>query len=297
MPVYETMENPDLTRIADEYTSRLNRLYDLRKISVKNFKCVYAHSCCVEESRPLRRGAEAHVGERYGDPIRVVFVSLDTGGGGEKGEPLKKRRNVVQRVRLNRRPNPHMRGTIHTLSAIFDQSPEDPELLKRFAMTNSAKCSGSTRNAVANELYRNCRNHGLAELQALAPQLIVLQGTLARDMLGPLQHLNDAEILSFDLPATENEEVKRYLRRWHGDGLNAIVIKAPHPSAPKYWSRFRKNAMAPVCQVVREKLLPQLAVCAPLVRRDYACASSRNQWFNKITSQFVFAATSEKTCN
>ena len=257
------MEITDLTRIADEYTSRLKRLYELRKISVKRFRCLYAHSCCVEEPRPLRRGAEAHVGERYGDPIRVVFVSLDTGGGGEIGESLNKRRNVVQGVRLNRRPNPHMRGTIHTLSAIFGKRSEDPELLKRFAMTNSAKCSGGTRNAVAVELYRNCRNHGLAELQTLDPQLIVTQGTLARDLLGPLQHLDHTEISIFDLPTTEKQEVQKHLRRWYGAGLNAIVIKAPHPSAPKQWSRFRKNAMAPVCQVVRDNLLPQLAVCGP----------------------------------
>ena len=174
-----------------------------------------------------------------------------------------KRREVVQSVRLDSRPRPkpHMRGTIHTLRQIFGNKP-DHELLNRFAMTNCAKCSGGDRKAVNVELYRNCRNHGLAELQALAPQLIVTQGTLARDMLGPLQHLDDAETSSFNLPAKE-EEVKRHLRRWHGDRLNVIVIKAPHPSAPKQWSRFRKNAMGPVCRVVRENLLPKLAACGP----------------------------------
>ena len=237
---------------AKKYTKRLRSLYDNRSISVTKFNCRYTHSCQKEEHRTLCRGAEAHVGEWYGNPARVVFVSHDTGANGRKfarGESLDVRRKVVQGVRLANRPNPHMRGTILTLQAIFPDTPEC-NLLRKFALTNSAKCSGGSRGAVDDELYRNCRNHGLAELRALDPHLVVTQGVHARDMLGPLQHLDDSKLLSFGLKEDEKDRVSRYLRRWDDDGGNVdvIVIKAPHPSAPGPWTTFKNKALRSVCE-------------------------------------------------
>ena len=244
---------------AEKYTKRLRSLYDNRGISVASFDCKYAHSCQQEESRTLCRGAEAHVGEQYGNPVRVVFVSHDTGADGRvtaRGESIEVRQQVVQGVRLANRPNPHMRGTILTLKAIFPDTLEC-DLLKKFALTNSAKCSGDSRGSVADELHRNCSNHGLAELRALEPHLVVTQGVYSRHMLGPLQYLNDDELSSFGLEEDEQDEVRRYLRRWYDNGGDAgvIVIKAPHPSAPGPWAKFKNKALRPVCEVVRLHLL------------------------------------------
>lgn len=249
---------------ADRFTKRLHSLYSNRGISVAAFDCKYAHSCQAEEHRKLCRGAEAHVGEMYGDPVRIVFVSHDTGADGQespRGECLEVRRNIVQAVQLIDKPNPHMRGTILTLKEVLPDTPEG-DLLKKFALTNSAKCSGDSSGSVHNELYRNCRNHGLAELRELEPHLVVTQGVHSRDMLGPLQYLTNDELSSFDLREGEKDQVRRYLRRWTGDGgdVDVVVIKAPHPSAPGPWHEFRTNALRPVCKVVREQLLPRLIV-------------------------------------
>ena len=61
-----------------------------------------------------------------------------------------------------------MRGTIATLKHLYGCRPES-DLLTRFAMTNSAKCSwkDDDANMVPNKLYKNCREHGLAELKEL----------------------------------------------------------------------------------------------------------------------------------
>ena len=247
---------------AEKYTKRLRCLYDNRGISVATFDCKYAHSCQQEEYRTLCRGAEAHVGELYGNPVRIVFVSHDTGADGRvcaRGESLELRRNAVQLVRLSNGPNPHMRGTLLTLRAIFPSTPER-DLLKKCALTNSAKCSGDSRGAVNIELYNNCRDHGLAELRALDPQLVISQGVRARHMLGPLQYLDENELSSFGLEEQETNEVRKYLRLWdnNGQGVNTIVVKAPHPSAPGPWATFRNKALRPVCDVVRIHLLTNL---------------------------------------
>ena len=69
------------------YVCKLRELYDSRKIGVSRSRITFDcdHFACCEavakaEGRSLCKGAEAHVGEKYGDPIRLVVVSLDTGG-------------------------------------------------------------------------------------------------------------------------------------------------------------------------------------------------------------------------
>ncbi len=162
--VCATIKKSDMTD-AEKYTDRLAKLYCERGISVPQtsgtkFKCQYAHSCCVAQGQEkLCWGAEAHIGERYGDPIRIVFASLDTG--------------------------------------------------------------------------------------------------------------DNAKISSFGLSDDDKKQaVKKYLRRWDNDGINAIVIVSPHPSAPGPWSKFRggdkESALETVCQVIRKKLLPQLDRSFPI---------------------------------
>ena len=174
------MKNPD------GYAYGLKMLYDERRISVDEFSCCHQESCKeASPDRELTTGAEAHVGRRYGDPIRLVIVSLDTGGGASEahGENLEARRCNIEKQRYEN-TNPHMRGTIAVLQSIYG-SGDEGDLLQRFAMINSAKCAGrdKDKSVVPDQLYKNCRDHGLAELGVLDPELIVAQGARARSMI------------------------------------------------------------------------------------------------------------------
>ena len=169
----------------DPYVEKLRELYDRRKIGVSKFACEHL-ACCKAAAKPrcLTKGAEAHVGEKYGKPIRLVVISLDTGGDPkeEYGEALLERRKTIQAETYDC-ANPHMKGTIETLWHLYGRDKSESDLLKRFAMTNSAKCSGkdeSKTSMVPDKLYKNCKEHGLAELKELKPQLIVTQGAKAR---------------------------------------------------------------------------------------------------------------------
>ena len=89
------------------YVDSLRKLYDYRKIGVSKGKETFAcdhFACCSEaaakdKDRSLCKGAEAHVGEKYGNPIRIVFISLDTGGSKRKfGAGLLERREDIKKT-------------------------------------------------------------------------------------------------------------------------------------------------------------------------------------------------------
>ena len=94
------MNNPQM------YVEELRKLYDCRKIGVSKNSPPFA-CCCLESCEAaakgrggLVKGAEAHVGEKYGDPIRIVVISLDTGGGSgeESGADLCQRRKDIKKT-------------------------------------------------------------------------------------------------------------------------------------------------------------------------------------------------------
>ena len=257
-----------------KYVDGLRKLYDDRKIGVSEnsppFSCCHLESCIAAakaKNRDLCKGAEAHVGEKYGDPIRLVVISLDTGGSAEdeKGEDLSARQANVQGVTCNE-ANPHMKGTIQTLRHLYGygQKP-DCDLLKRFAMINSAKCSGKDNSAsmVPDKLYKNCRDHGLAELDILNPQLIVTQGAKARDILKS-QEIDEAEIRKHvpsltwcdaDVGAWICAQSKEYLKCWKNGDRAVLVLQAPHPSARQgQWQLFERTMLPTIAHVVRQWL-------------------------------------------
>ncbi len=216
-------------------------------------------------------GAEAHVGEKYGDPIRIVVISLDTGGSYEErrmGEDLAERREIIQGVTFCN-ANPHMKGTIRTLQRLYGQEPQEPEgdLLQRFAMINSAKCSAGKYNKdasrVPNKLYENCKEHGLAEMAVLDPHLVVAQGSMARDLL-PLQDISEEEIRKH-VPSLMWSDVnvgswictqaKEHLKYWKNGDQSVLVLQAPHPSARQgQWQRFERTMLPTVAHVIRQWL-------------------------------------------
>ncbi len=249
-----------------KYVDRLRKLYDDRKIGVGEnsppFSCCHLVSCiAAAKDRDLCLGAEAHVGEKYGDPIRLVVVSMDTGRGAEieKGEHLLQRRANIQGV-IHNEANPHMKGTIQTLRHLYGygQKP-DCDLLQRFAMINSAKCSGKDddTSSMPWKLYKNCWDHGLAELNILNPQLIVTQGAKARDLLKP-QEIDEAEIRKH-IPSLKwgNADVgarsKEYLKCWKNGDRAVLVLQGPHPSARRgQWQLFERTILPTIAHVVRQ---------------------------------------------
>lgn len=260
-----------------KYANRLRRLYDDRKIGVSEksprFACRHLKSCRAaarKKNRDLCLGAEAHVGSKYGTPIRLVVVSLDTGGGPQerKGEDLAARRSRVQRV-ISSKTNPHMKGTLQILKHLYGVHEEEREgeVLRRFAMINSAKCSGrdDDPSKVPDELYENCREHGLAELSALDPQLIVTQGAKARDML-ELQDISEAEMGEHvptsrlmwgdaDVGGWICTQACEHLKYWDNEGQRVLVLQAPHPSARQgQWQRFHRTMLPTIAHVVRQWL-------------------------------------------
>ncbi len=154
-------------KIHDRYSRELKRLYKCRRISVEDFACCHLECCKKAAGRALTMGAEAHVGNSYGDPIRLVFISLDTGGGQSqaRGEDLEKRRLNIECQKYEK-TNRHMKGTIDVLRSIFGACQEEL-LLPRFAMINSATCAGKDRDKsiVPTQLYRNCQEHGISGTQ------------------------------------------------------------------------------------------------------------------------------------
>ncbi len=260
------------------YVESLRRLYDDRKIGVSEnslpFDCRHLECCkaVVKEAkdRCLRMGAEAHVGEKYGDPIRLVVISLDTGGSYEErkmGEDLPERREIIQGVTFCN-ANPHMKGTISTLQRLYGREPQGPEgdLMQRFAMINSAKCSAGKDNdasRVPDKLYENCKEHGLAEMAVLDPQLVVVQGSMARDLL-PLQDISEEEIRKHvpslmwddvDVGSWICTQVKERLKYWKNGDQPVLVLQAPHPSARQgQWQRFERTMLPTVAHVIRQWL-------------------------------------------
>ena len=251
----------------DPYVDSLRTLYDCRKIGVSKenitFDCCHLESCkAAAGPRDLCKGAEAHVGEKYGDPIRLVVISLDTGGSEKEfGEDLLEHRKTIQAVTYDC-ANSHMKGTIKTLWHLYGCRPES-DLLKRFAMTNSAKCAGRDNDAsmVPSKLYENCRKHGLAELEKLNPQLVVTQGAKARDLLDcrdigkeeiqkrvPSLMWKDADVRPWICT-----QVKEHLRYWKNKNQLIPVLQGPHPSA-RYgqWQRFERTMLPTLAHFLRQ---------------------------------------------
>lgn len=255
------------------YVEKLRKLYDRRKIGVNREDitfCCEHFACCSKaaaeakpKGRDLVKGSEAHVGEKYGDPIRLVVISLDTGGDPDEkfGDSVGK---TLQSVK-HRGANPHMKGTIETLWHLYGRSKES-DLLKRFAMTNSAKCSGKDKSkaSVPDKLYEKCRDHGLAELGVLDPELIVTQGGKAKYLLD-CRDIDKKEIREYMpcsiwddlcLRSWVYKQLKKYLKYWNNGTRDVPVLQAIHPSARGgQWRLFEMTILPIAAYVIRQQFL------------------------------------------
>lgn len=246
-----------------EYADRLRSFYDENGLLVCEFRCRHSDVCkaaAAAAEYSLNQGAEAHVGSRYGRELRLVVVSLDTGG---KGQSMDQRRCTIENLHPNSRKNAHMKGTTRLLEAIY--GTEKGNLYELYAMTNAAKCSraGPGRAKVGPELYRNCSDFVTPELTALDPQLIVTQGNEAWRALGAKDGLSEAhnsDLEDWIARQTTGEVVRGWLRSLAREylktacvvGTEVPTLKTIHPSVREgQWHRFAGTALEPVVAMAK----------------------------------------------
>jgi hypothetical protein len=238
-----------------DYRQSLHDFYGMEGISVDDFRCKNKSNCVkAANNEELCCGSEAHIGEKYGEPFKIVVVSLDRGEGSESVWDRSKSIEVLDPEQAN----PHMAGTYKTLKAVLASSNlNGREIWKHFAMTNSAKCcyqENKGRRSVPNRIYRYCDEYSQKEVIQLQPDLIITQGK------------NSKIALSAIIRPIEVEKKERLISNYVGNGssiihdflgnviddylgyanLNdkvSVWLGTPHPSAyrgPINWSPFAR---------------------------------------------------------
>jgi hypothetical protein len=201
------------------YVKSLKEYYKKQKISVNAFDCKYKDKC----KDSVCRGSEAHVWTNYGEPFKVLIASLDRGKGAES---IENRTKEIEGLKVL---NPHMKGTLETLKVIHFfgvKVQEDVELFRYFAMINTAKCCiGRNMNQAPWQFFDNCKEYTKAEVEILAPDIIITQGE------------NAAKVFELLYPELKNKD------KWHerkGEILinhKALVICSIHPYTRNNWQR------------------------------------------------------------
>lgn len=192
------------------------------------------------------RGMQCHLGDKYGEKIRILVASLDCGNGG-KGTIEERTGNVVSDANQKKR-NPHMRGTFQALSYFLDD--KEPSVLVRYmVMTNTCKCCLlGTADQMKYQYFWNCRDHTLAEISIIKPQVILFQGKNSvagcREMLSTIEGIEDHEI-------SESLRVFNY-----GD-LKCYAVLCIHPSARgrqyKRRAHFYDETLPKIADYIRHK--------------------------------------------
>lgn len=216
------------------------------------FACKNKDICPDYKDYVLARGMQCHVGDYYGEKIRILVASLDCGGGGS--DIIDDRiRNVVKRA--SESLNLHMRGTYQALSYFLEDDPakwihpEPFNLVHYMVMINTCKCcrKGST-SQMGYKYFWNCRDHTLAEISIIKPQVILFQGKNSvagcREMLSTIEGIEDHEI-------SESLRVFNY-----GD-LKCYAVLCIHPSARgrqyKRRAHFYDETLPKIADYIRHK--------------------------------------------
>jgi hypothetical protein len=239
---------------------------DADVLSVAKGFCCRAEASCrgsLGASDAFAAGQLSHVGRHYDlavdrHPFRILVLGMDTGRP-DGGVSLDQRRQqIYDRIpeRLSQR-NAHMRGTSLALRVLLAREawddPEDERLdglasepvhmLDAYAMANSRLCSafkpGSTKSKGTPRMSANCLPHLRATLEALEPQVIVIQGAPLRDAIKPL--VRQSERLGANLERVEVAEGE------------VLLASFAHPTA---WGGF--NWSRPSSPYFQSAVLPTL---------------------------------------
>lgn len=229
--------------ISEQIKKELQAYYNSEGIvSGDGFACKNKDLC----SGNYERGMQCHLGDKYGEKIRILVASLDCGNGG-KGTIEERTGNVVSDANQKKR-NPHMRGTFQALSYFLDD--KEPSVLVHYmVMTNTCKCCLlGTADQMKYQYFWNCRNHTLAEISIIKPQVILFQGKNSvagcREMLSTIEGIEDHEI-------SESLRVFNY-----GD-LKCYAVLCIHPSARgrqyKRRAHFYDETLPKIADYIRHK--------------------------------------------
>lgn len=227
----------------EDYVNKLREFYKKEKIGRDNFNCRNSKKCFeglnISEGR---RGSEAHVGSNYGEPFKVLIVSLDRG---KEAENIDNRTKEIEGLR-EEVLNPHMKGTLATLKVILSDVKvnEDVELFRQFAMINAAKCCiGLNMNQAPWRFFKNCMDYTRGEIEILEPDVIITQGRRAADVFGLLYpdlkdkgewykrkgeiSLNNKKVLvtCFAHPSARGNKWKNEWKRFVKEGLPKIIAE------------------------------------------------------------------------
>lgn len=166
------------------------------------------------------RGMQCHVGSEYGNKMRILIASMDCGNGG--ADVIDDRINNVVTAALKNKLDWHMRGTYQALSLFYGEN-DRKKLVNYMAMTNTCKCCRwNSSKHMPDEFYWNCREHTLAEIHILHPEVILFQGKLAP--IGCRNYLSN-------IGGVEDTEVSSCLRYLDYQDLHCYAVICIHPSA------------------------------------------------------------------
>ena len=214
--------------------------------------------------RNILHGAEAHVGSRYGELTRIVVLSLDVGSSADPdSRNLRGRRNIIENIDPNS-ANAHMYGTFETLHALLGPDLRGELPWPFFALLNAAKCSASnTMDKVPDSLYWRCCSFAESEIEILQPEIVVAQGTTARNSLRNLQTLPSSHWQSVvtALGAPESSPlhswlgavIDEYLRLTRIGDRDIVTLLTPHPSDRQgRWQLFRRVNLPVTARILRD---------------------------------------------
>lgn len=250
-----------------DIVSKLKQFYTERGIAVGAFDCPYRQQCCASVGdASLTKGAEAHIGDWYGNPFKLVVVSADRGDG--QSETLERRTETIQSLTtLNR----HMSGTLEMLRALLGEPRGGTSLFKRFAMTNAVKCTTALRRRMPDAMFLNCAQFAIGEVAVLCPDLVVLQGAgpklSLRANLSPIPVAIRAQLVQPYRSCPD--EVIRFIdgviddhfRLLQAHGCRSMALLTPHPSDRQgRWKAFSKRCLGFVATMVRRLLTREASV-------------------------------------
>lgn len=251
-----------MSSLLEQFEVSLRDFYETNRIAVSNFSCKHLEKCEAASSpRPLHNGAEGHIGSQYGSVLRLVIVSLDTG---HESNNLEERRKRVESV-TEEGINPHMRGTTTLVQKILgDVVPENSNIHQYYSMVNSAKCSGADdkQDMVNDELYSNCLEYTMREIELLKPQLLVTQGVKAAKVLRhfPLNEVFSVTEVFKEMGIGESAQnwlcsvVNEYIRAVQlNSGEYVPILQTPHPAARSgQWQLFERISLAPLVCFIKK---------------------------------------------
>lgn len=244
--------------INEKYELLLNEAYK-KHYTADDGKCKHFAECSNGQS--LCDGLfcnRAKIGKDYGDGKypKVLVVGK---------EPVTENRKVTQTASLDEADNPHYRRTLYTLATVLEKEPETDalsdlnehkELLDHFCLTNYFKCSfteteekDNIKKAKRNSnvstnsaMRRECWNILIDEINALKPEIIIIQGqSYSGNFWAQIKRLyGESSLLEADYKMDYEELTK------HDNGPNGsplYIVWAYHPTArAKYaWGNRLEN--------------------------------------------------------